>query len=534
MKKKKLCLSALYILSISVCFLLLHPFFKENIHKNVKALDEEHYGYHYEASDDYVEFWTCCNCHETFLSKPASGTFIDAEASNMSGGVPQIAKIEKSIQKLPSSLDSLSTFEKVKAANILYTLNSEVLTLNELDKSKLSLNVLETAKADYDLYLTPIFGFNNGDNVTPIDNDQQITSVSKITNKEYGSMYDATFSEEAKASHHIMQLNNLNISINDYESIALIVINDLQAWGTSSTPADILHLFNGDEKISSGIAGYLNDDGFGLGVSLIDVTISNSSSLITPRLSYQNTWGPTTKGHTHLFFTGLFGIKNFDLSSLTNQVIDNINNATSKVISTNEEAAQVTLLAKLARENYEKLPTSAKSAVTNLDDLETLEKTLSNYTYLLETSAIKPTLSSDNSDYLDYSLTSKVDENYGNIKLIQFSKAVDSAINLNFTFSIGENAVVGYSKLIIFLRTPNLTSGISGAIENGNPYIFLLTGTIKDSWVFNSNQNISSSAQKFTSLRLTNIIPSWATGYGKLEFSSFVLIKDNSNFTDLY
>ncbi|HBM70464.1 MAG TPA: hypothetical protein DD377_03760, partial [Firmicutes bacterium] len=77
--------------------------------------------------------------------------------------------------------------------------------------------------------------------------------------------------------------------------------------------------------------------------------------------------------------------------------------------------------------------------------------------------------------------------------------------------------------------------GISGILDGGDPYLYLSTGTIKDSWVANADQDLkSTTSQKVNGIRLLNIIHDWATGYGELEFSSFVLIKDGASYSALH
>lgn len=532
MKKRNLYICGL-ISCLSVCSLLIAPLYQNNKDRNVLGLNCTHNGNHYLATDNYVEFWTCCNCNETFLVAPEIGTFKDNDVNNMMGGVPLIATIEKQIESLPTTLDSLSNFEKVKNANILYTLKNQILKLNEIDQSKLNLEKIDSIKEEYDSYITPIFGIDVKDTITPL-NGSQIISVNKTHNATYGEMFDALFEENAEMKNHGMLLNNLNSSFSEYESIAFIAINDLYLWGENADKVNFQN--NYTDVVSTNLPGSSVDIGYGNGTALMDVKFKETTSFIDPIINYQNTWGVTDNGHTHFYFTNIFGIRNSNFNEVASDTINSINKATSIVVSSNELAAQATLLAKTARDKYDALPHKIRDLVTNYDDLLTLEKTLNNYTLMLETTSIKLNLSDDSGEYSNYTKTTKIDDNYGNITHIKCNKKTNEKININinFDFSIGDQILIGYSKMIVFLRTPNLTSGISGAIYCGTPYLYLTTGTIKDSWMANTNQDINSSGQKLNGLRLLNIIPQWASDYGEIEISSFVLIKDNSNFTDLY
>ncbi len=531
-KKRYLMFSILSALGISS--LGIASSFSSHSMQNVFGDDCSHKGNHYASTDKYVEFWTCCNCNETFLTKPSSGTFVDNARENMIGGVPSIAVIEKGIENLPSSIEPFSNFEKVKNANLLYTLNRKISLLSNEDKEKLSLDKFNAAKSDYDLYVTPIFGFNDSDTITPLGGSQ-ITSISKIENETYGEMFDALFEENAAMKNHGMVLNNLNSSFSSFESVCLIAINDLYAWGDGTSEiVDKINFQNSDELVSSPLPGYMKDGGYGNGVGFEEFKFSAATSFVNPILNYQNTWGVTDNGHTHLYFTGLFGINKSDYEEKANEVTSLINKVTSLKITSNEIAAQATLLTKGIKEKYEALPEKAKALVTNYSDLETLETTLTSYTYMLETAAFS-VMKSDTEYYSSYTFTSRFDEDYGNITHIKCSEEIGNNVSISFDFSNAKKALEGYSKIIVFLRTPNLISGISGILDGGDPYLYLSTGTIKDSWVANADQDLkSTTSQKVNGIRLLNIIPTSATGYGELEFSSFVLIKDGASYSALH
>lgn len=533
MNKKKLYICGL-VSCLSLSCVLLAPMFDNNKDRNVLGFNCTHSGNHYAANDKHAEFWTCCNCHETFLSQPEIGTFVENSDSSMLGEIPLIARLEKSILNLPTTLSGLTTFEKVKHANLLYSLESNIFSLVETEQVKLSLDILNNKKEEYSSYISPIFGFNEKDIITPLA-DNQIISVTKTTNNDYGMMFDALFEENLPTKNHGMLLNNLNASFDQYESIAFIAINDLCAWGKAPNYGDKINFVNNyDETFTNGLPGYNEADGYGNGVGLISGTFNNRKTFKDPIIHYQNTWSANEADHAHLYFTGLFGVYSENFDNSATGVINQINKAVSLVISSNEIAAQATLLVNNARNNYEKLSQKAKSLVTNIEDLEMLEKTLANYTYMLETTKMDVKVGDGNEGYYNYSLSVSNNENYGEITHIKTTKAIESGISFVFNFSIGEEILKGYSKIIIFLRTPNLVSGIQGAIDCGTPYLSLPTGVFKDSWTSNLNQDIASSGQRLNNLRLLNIIPSWASEYGEIEFSSFVLIKDNTNYTDLY
>ena len=56
------------------------------------------------------EFWACCVCHEQFLEEPLDGNFVDAEDSNMVGGLDS-----NHIAYLPSELELLAKEAVVKS-----------------------------------------------------------------------------------------------------------------------------------------------------------------------------------------------------------------------------------------------------------------------------------------------------------------------------------------------------------------------------------------------------------------------------------
>lgn len=548
MKKRYLLLSLLSCLGVAS--LGIATTFSNNVGQNVFGSDCSHDGNHYAAGPNYVEFWTCCKCHETFLTKPAQGKFVDNDASSMQGGIPSIALIEKDIEKLTPDIGALSNYEKVKNANILYTLNSQISSLTDAEKDKLHIDTFNSVKANYETYITPVYGFNDTDTISPnvynsageIIDDSQISSITKINKESYGQMYDVEFKPDAEAKHHYMSLDKLKGSLSSFDSLAFIAINDATAWGGVGSGKNIIHLRNNWQTLKVGeLPGWMEDPAetsYVKGENLIEVS---SSEIISAsgknefsdfQISFQNTNDTVISGHTHLYLTGLFGLENIDVQGMANKVIASITKATSLKLTSNEIAAQAALLADAARKQYEALPSAAKTLVANYADLETLETTLTSYTYMLKTTSMS--IKQGEEVYNDIDVTYKYDPDYGNITHLKCKKQVEKSIDISFGFSDGGKAFAGYSKIIIFLRTPNLTSGISGVIDCGNPYLWLATGTIKTDWVANTNQDLkSTTSQKLNGIRLTNnIIPSWATGYGELEFTSFVLIKDGVTYTE--
>ena len=110
MKKctKIIIFSSLFVLGLSTFSLMVNS----NILNNVHAEHIQHVGYHYaaktptETESGWQEFWTCCDCHEAFLTKP-DGTFTNQDASNMVGGQPgpgHVAYLPKTGSGLPTSL----------------------------------------------------------------------------------------------------------------------------------------------------------------------------------------------------------------------------------------------------------------------------------------------------------------------------------------------------------------------------------------------------------------------------------------------
>lgn len=549
MKKRYLLLSLLSCLGVAS--LGIATTFSNNVGQNVFGSGCSHDGNHYVAGPNYVEFWTCCRCHETFLTNPAQGKFVDNNASSMQGGIPSIAIIEKDIEKLTPDIGTLSNYEKVKNANILYTLNSKISSLTDVEKNKLHIDTFNSVKVNYENYITPVYGFNDTDTISPLNvynsageitDDSQINSITKINKELYGQMYDVELKSDAGMKHHYMSLDKLKGSLSSFDSLAFIAINDATAWGGVGSGKNIIHLRNNWQTLKAGeLPGWAESPvgtSYVKGENLIEVS---SSEIISAsgknefsdfQISFQNTNDTVISGHTHLYLTGLFGLKNIDVQGMANKVIASITKAISLKLTSNEIAAQATLLADAARKQYEALPSAAKTLVTNYADLETLETTLTSYTYMLKTTSMS--IKQGEEVYNDIDVTYKYDPDYGNITHLKCKKQVEKSIDISFGFSDGAKAFVGYSKIIIFLRTPNLTSGISGVIDCGNPYLWLATGTIKTDWVAKTNQDLkSTTSQKLNGIRLTNnIIPSWATGYGELEFTSFVLIKDGVTYTE--
>lgn len=549
MKKRYLLLSLLSCLGVAS--LGIATTFSNNVGQNVFGSDCSHDGNHYVAGPNYVEFWTCCKCHETFLTKPAHGKFVDNDPSAMVGGVPLVATIEKDIERLVPDIGTLSNYEKVKNANILYTLNSKISSLTDAEKDKLHIDTFNSAKANYENYITPVYGFNDTDTISPLNvynstgeitDDSQINSITKINKESYGQMYDVEFKPDAGIKNHFMSLDKLKGSLSSFDSLAFIAINDVTPWGAVGKGANVIHLRNNWKLLKAGeLPGWAEtpaESSYVKGENLVEVS---SSEIISTsgknefsdfQIDFQNTWDAATNNHNHLYLTGLFGLKNIDVQGMADKVIASITKAKSLKLTSNEIAAQATLLVDAARKQYEALPSAAKTLVTNYADLETLETTLTSYTYMLKTTSMS--IKQGEEVYNDIDVTYKYDPDYGNITHLKCKKQVEKSIDISFGFSDGGKAFAGYSKIIIFLRTPNLTSGISGVIDCGNPYLWLETGTIKTDWVANTNQDLkSTTSQKLNGIRLTNnIIPSWATGYGELEFTSFVLIKDGVTYTE--
>lgn len=508
MKKRYLLLSLLSC--FGVASLGITTVFPNVSMQNVFGSDCSHDGNHYAAGSNYVEFWTCCKCHETFLTKPTHGKFADNDPSAMVGGVPLVATIEKDIERLVPDIGTLNSYEKVKNANILYTLNLKITSLSAAEKEKLRMDIFNSTKENYDAYLTPIYGFNESDTISPLNvynssgeitDDSQIKAVTKINKDTFGQIYDAEFQPNAKAKHHFMSLDNLKGSLSSFDNLAFIAINDLHAWGSVGQGANIIHVRNNWELVKAGeLPGYAIDPvdvGYEKGANVIEIpsfelkSTSGISEFKDFQIGIQNKWGPADNGHNHLYLTGLFGLKNVDFQGMADGVIASITKVTSLKLTSNEIAAQATLLADAARKQYEALPSAAKTLVTNYADLETLETTLTSYTYMLKTTSIE--IKQDAEIYSDIDITYKQDPDYGNITHLKCKKEVKNAISISFGFSDGAKAFSGYSKIIIFLRTPNLSKGISGAaIDCGTPYLWLETGTIKTDWVANEKQDLKS------------------------------------------
>ncbi|MCI7057754.1 MAG: hypothetical protein MR979_01590, partial [Mollicutes bacterium] len=372
--------------------------------------------------------------------------------------------------------------------------------------------------------------------------DSQISSITKINKELYGQMYDVEFKPDAGMKNHFMSLDKLKGSLSSFDSLVFIAINDVTPWGAVGKDANVIHLRNNWKLLTAGeLPGWAEapvETSYVKGENLVEIS---SSEIISAsgrnefsdfQIDFQNKWNAATSNHNHLYLTGLFGLKNIDVQGMADKVIASITKAKSLKLTSNEIAAQATLLVDAARKQYEALPSAAKTLVTNYADLETLETTLTSYTYMLKTTSMS--IKQGEEVYNDIDVTYKYDPDYGNITHLKCKKQVEKSIDISFGFSDGGKAFAGYSKIIIFLRTPNLTSGISGVIDCGNPYLWLETGTIKTDWVANTNQDLkSTTSQKLNGIRLTNnIIPSWATGYGELEFTSFVLIKDGVTYTE--
>lgn len=547
MKKRYLLLSLLSCLGVAS--LGIATTFSTNIGQNVFGSDCSHDGNHYTAGSNYVEFWTCCRCHETFLTKPAQGKFVGSAEGSMQGGIPSIAIIEKDIEKLMPDIGSLSNYEKVKNANILYTLNSKISSLTDAEKDKLHMDTFNSVKANYETYITPVYGFNDTDTISPLNvynssgeitDDSQISSITKINKESYGQMYDVEFNPDAGKKNHFMTLDKLKGSLSSFDSLAFIAINNVTPWGAVGSGANIIHIRNNWKLFKAGeLPGWAEKDPVVKGENLVEISSSEMISASGKnefsefQIDFQNTWDAATSGHNHLYLTGLFGLKNIDVQGMADGVIASITKATSLKLTSNEIAAQATLLADAARKQYEALPSAAKTLVTNYADLETLETILTSYTYMLRVSSFVTKIGTSPEAYSDIEIVTKMDTDYGNITHIKCKKEIKGNVSLSFKFAIGSNPVEGYSKILIFLKTPNLITGIKGNIEFGDPWHGLSTGMIKDSWVVNDKQDIQiNSPQRFSYCSIYDIIPQWATGYGELEFTSFVLIKDGTTYTE--
>lgn len=420
--------------------------------------------------------------------------------------------------------------------------------MTDAEKDKLHIDTFNSVKANYETYITPVYGFNDTDTISPLNvydssgkltDDSQINSITKINKESYGQMYDVEFELNADKKNHFMSLDKLKGSLSSFDSLAFIAINNVTPWGAVGSGANIIHIRNNWKLFKAGeLPGWAENDPVVKGENLVEISSSEMISASGKnefsefQIDFQNTWDAATSDHNHLYLTGLFGLKNIDVQGMADKVIASITKAKSLKLTSNEIAAQATLLVDAARKQYEALPSAAKTLVTNYADLETLENTLTSYTYMLKTTSMS--IKQGEEVYNDIDVTYKYDYDYGNITHLKCKKEVEKPISISFGFSDGAKAFAGYSKIIIFLRTPNLTSGISGAvIDCGDPYLWLETGTIKTDWVANTNQDLeSTTSQKLNGLRLLNIIPQWATGYGELEFTSFVLIKDGATYIE--
>lgn len=522
------------------------------INSKASRLDatHQHIGNHYKASDEYSEFWTCCSCHETFL-KEVEGSWTDSDASKMSGDIPDIARLNKNLLNLPSSLDGLSNFEKVKNANILYTIKGKIESLSDGEKEKLA-GLFDSIKSEYDLFITPLYGVSGEIPAIYDDSVDRIDSITRTENETFGNMFDIKTKSDIGATIFDARLTGIDgQSFAEYTYLSMIAINGYYNWGKDNENANKFVIQNawtdldGETYLPGAALESSQGYGKGTGILVSDVSKATKKTFDWPIVRFWETWGHDT-GLDHWYFTPLFGIKTPDLSSKATEVDNKISALVEKASSLeNEESlSQLALEAYQTRTEYDALSTAIKNKVTKLEDLISVEKTVEQYAKVVEIKSISLTKAYWNETdgtvsnaYDGGVITSAIDENYGNLFTIKPSEKIADPyqrIDLNFLLDSNES-YSGYDKAGMFIET-SASTGQNASLAGGDPW-FGIPYPLKETGLnYYSGSGLNTSSQYLSGLSISNAIPAWGSGesYFLMRVSNIVLLKSNITFTSAY
>ena len=206
----------------------------ESTFKDVNA-DDTHVGYHYQAKaateteSGWQEYWTCCECHESFLTQP-DGTFEDQSEDNMLGGAPS----EGHVAYIPA-LAMFNTYTSVYSSELVdiggsndvidfdynkaitfYTTTTTGITFTLVDKdgNRLTSKFCITIGDGSNITVTDVYP--GGWNIYPVGNDVYYVSI------RMGSLlFDGRFAENAAYYvnfRDVFPITIGNLKVREYES----------------------------------------------------------------------------------------------------------------------------------------------------------------------------------------------------------------------------------------------------------------------------------------------------------------------------
>lgn len=232
-----------------------------------------------------------------------------------------IKDVNDALNKVATSLEGKTDIEKIQNLSKFEYSKKLISKLNEANKKLLDQEKINNLTAIYAEFGESIFGFK--DNETFTTTDPSVLSIQKDIEsdfaKNYGEVFKVTFASNTPTENHILNFENLNSTFNQYSKLVIVGFDDLYAWGSNSDGyADLIKLYDfstsnesKDCRVSKGIPGYFNDDGYGKGITILEWEVNKeiTSPFAGTQFIYQNTWGSPDPNKSNLYFTSLFGLK---------------------------------------------------------------------------------------------------------------------------------------------------------------------------------------------------------------------------------
>lgn len=211
------------------------------------------------------------------------------------------------VDGLPASIDSSSTFDKVK--NISKLAYAEKLfneSLSENEKAVFDKTKIEQLSNTYSSVGKVAFGMDSTQLITSTDQNfvsSEFDSSSSFASM-FGQAYKLTFKDKMPMSVHWMNISG-SVDAAGYSKLAMVAFNDLGFWGNASGYADKLYFNNGDPwfSIQQGIPGSMENDGLGKGIGVLEGDMdfsSGTSTLSSAQIGFQNTWDVTNGNNLYL------------------------------------------------------------------------------------------------------------------------------------------------------------------------------------------------------------------------------------------
>lgn len=231
-----------------------------------------------------------------------------------------IKDVNEALEKVATTLEGKTDIEKIQNLSKFEYSKKLISKLNETNKKLLDQEKINNLTAIYADFGESIFGFEDDETFTT--NDGDILSISKDKDsdfaKNYGEVFKVTFASNSALKNHELDFVNLDATFNQYSKLVIVGFDDLYAWGSKDGYADYIKLFDystsddsKDCRVSKGIPGYFNDDGYGKGITILEWEVNKeiTSPFAGTKFIYQNTWGSPDPNKSNLYFTSLFGLK---------------------------------------------------------------------------------------------------------------------------------------------------------------------------------------------------------------------------------